>query len=33
MGAVVDFRYGDDWVKDLKETYGIMSEAAAKMKK
>lgn len=33
MGAVVDFRYGDDWVKDLKETYGIMADAAAKMKK
>ncbi|BHH86163.1 Bug family tripartite tricarboxylate transporter substrate binding protein [Desulforhopalus sp. 52FAK] len=33
MGAVVDFRYGEDWVKDLKVTYGIMGEAAAKMKK
>ena len=33
MGAVVDFRYGDEWIKDLKETYGIMTEAAAKMKK
>ncbi len=33
MGAIVDFRYGDDWVKDLKETYGIMAEAADKMKK
>ncbi len=33
MGAVVDFRHGDDWVADLKETYGIMTEAAAKMKK
>lgn len=33
MGAVVDFRYGDDWVKDLKETYGIMADAAVKMKK
>ncbi|WP_136805796.1 Bug family tripartite tricarboxylate transporter substrate binding protein [Desulfosediminicola flagellatus] len=33
MGAVVDFRYGDDWVKDLKETYDIMADAAVKMKK
>jgi tripartite-type tricarboxylate transporter receptor subunit TctC len=33
MGAVVDFRYGEDWLKDLKETYDIMGEAAAKMKK
>ena len=32
MGALVDLRYGDDWLKDLKETYGIMSDAAAKMK-
>ncbi len=32
MGALVDLRYGDDWLKDLKETYGIMKEAAAKMK-
>lgn len=32
MGALVDLRYGDDWVKDLLETYGVMKEAAAKMK-
>ena len=33
MGALVDFRYGDDWVKDIQATYDIMKEAAAKMKK
>ncbi len=33
MGAVIDFRYGDSWVTDLKETYNIMKEAAAEMKK
>ena len=32
MGALVDLRYGDDWVKDLMETYDIMKDAAAKMK-
>ena len=32
MGAVVDLRHGDDWVKDLLETYEIMKTAAAKMK-
>ena len=32
MGALVDLRYGDDWVKDLMGTYGIMKDAAAKMK-
>ncbi|SDP05182.1 Bug family tripartite tricarboxylate transporter substrate binding protein [Desulforhopalus singaporensis] len=32
MGAVVDFRYGEEWVKDLKVTYDIMNEAAQKMK-
>lgn len=32
MGALVDLRHGDDWIKDLLETYGIMKEAAAKMK-
>ncbi len=33
MGAVVDFRHGEDWVKDLKETYIIMGETAAQMKR
>lgn len=32
MGAVVDFRYGPDWVADMKVTYEIMKGAAAKMK-
>ena len=32
MGALVDLRYGDDWVEDLMETYDIMKDAAAKMK-
>lgn len=32
MGALVDLRYGDDWVKELLETYGIMKDAATKMK-
>ncbi len=32
MGALVDLRHGEDWVKDLLATYGIMKEAAAKMK-
>jgi len=33
IGAVVDFRQGDQWVADMKVTYGIMKEAAAKVKK
>ncbi|TVT45132.1 MAG: tripartite tricarboxylate transporter substrate binding protein [Denitromonas halophila] len=32
MGANVDFRHGDAWVKDMLETYDIMKDAAAKMK-
>lgn len=32
MGALVDLRHGEDWINDLLETYGIMKEAAAKMK-
>ncbi|MCG8617606.1 MAG: tripartite tricarboxylate transporter substrate binding protein [Desulfobacterales bacterium] len=32
MGALVDLRYGDDWIKDLLETYDIMKDAAVKMK-
>lgn len=33
IGAVVDFRYGPEWVADLKVTYDIMKEAAAKASK
>ncbi len=33
VGAVVDFQYGGEWIKDLRKTYSIMAEAAAKMKK
>lgn len=33
MGAAVDFRYGDKWVSDMKVTYQIMKDAAAKVKK
>lgn len=32
MGANVDFRHGEPWVKDMLETYAIMKSAAAKMK-
>ena len=33
IGADIDFRHGDEWVADMKVTYDIMTEAAAKMKK
>lgn len=33
MGANVDFRYGPEWVKDLKATNEIMKDAAAKAQK
>ncbi|WP_028467907.1 Bug family tripartite tricarboxylate transporter substrate binding protein [Neptunomonas japonica] len=33
IGAIVDYRHGSEWVSDMKETYGIMKEAAAKVKK
>ncbi|MBN3562289.1 Bug family tripartite tricarboxylate transporter substrate binding protein [Aliamphritea spongicola] len=33
IGAVVDFRYGPEWVADMKVTYDIMKDAAAKVKK
>lgn len=33
MNAIVDFRYGDDWINDMKTTYKIMGETAAEMKK
>jgi hypothetical protein len=32
MGAIVDFRYGEDWIKDMKVTYDIMKYAAEYMK-
>ena len=32
LGANVDFRHGEPWVKDMLETYAIMKSAAAKMK-
>ncbi|MGB1237362.1 MAG: Bug family tripartite tricarboxylate transporter substrate binding protein [Pseudomonadales bacterium] len=32
MGAIVDFRHGDKWVADMRETYAIMKDAAAKAK-
>lgn len=33
IGAVVDFRHGDQWIADMKETYDIMKDAANKIKK
>ncbi len=33
IGAKVDFRHGDEWVADMRATYGIMAEAAAEMRK
>ena len=32
IGAIVDFRYGDDWISDMKLTYKIMQDTAEKMK-
>lgn len=32
IGAVVDYRTGDDWVASMKVTYDIMKDAAAKAK-
>ena len=31
MGATVDYRHGQDWIDDMRQTYGIMTDAAAKM--
>lgn len=31
VGAHVDFRYGDEWVTAMRQTYGIMAEAATDM--
>jgi len=33
MGAIVNFRHGEKWVSDMKETYQIMKSAANKVKK
>lgn len=33
IGAVVDFRHGQQWISDMKTTYSIMKDAAAKAKK
>lgn len=33
LGAVIDFRHGDEWIADMKTTSDIMKDAAAKMKK
>ncbi|WP_421868372.1 Bug family tripartite tricarboxylate transporter substrate binding protein [Motiliproteus sp.] len=33
IGAVVDYRHGPEWVNDMKVTYNIMKDAAAKAKK
>ncbi|MDO6564345.1 tripartite tricarboxylate transporter substrate binding protein [Amphritea sp. 1_MG-2023] len=32
IGAVLDFRHGPEWIADMKTTYSIMTEAAAKTK-
>ena len=33
MGAIVNYRHGDKWISDMKETYQVMKDAAAKVKK
>lgn len=33
MGANVDFRSGEAWIRETRETYELMKEAAAKMKR
>jgi tripartite-type tricarboxylate transporter receptor subunit TctC len=33
MGAIVNFRHGEKWISDMQETYQIMKEASAKVKK
>lgn len=33
IGALVDFRHGPDWIKDLKVTYGIYKDEAARVSK
>lgn len=30
MGALVDFRHGDEWINDMKVTYGVMEDSANK---
>lgn len=32
IGAIVDFRYGDDWIADMNVTYQLMHDTAEKMK-
>ncbi|MDX2423880.1 MAG: tripartite tricarboxylate transporter substrate binding protein [Amphritea sp.] len=32
IGAVLDFRHGPEWIADMKTTYSIMTDAAAKAK-
>jgi len=31
IGALIDFRHGDSWIKDLKATYNIYKEEAARV--
>lgn len=31
IGAIVDFRYGDDWINELQSAYDVMGETAQKM--
>lgn len=33
INAVIDYRHGDEWVKDMKATYSLLKDAAAKEKK
>ncbi|MDO6565388.1 tripartite tricarboxylate transporter substrate binding protein [Amphritea sp. 1_MG-2023] len=33
IGAIVDFRHGEDWITDLKLTYSMMKDTAEKAKK
>jgi tripartite-type tricarboxylate transporter receptor subunit TctC len=33
MGAIVNYRHGEKWISDMKETYQVMKDAAAKVKK
>ncbi|MEL0614804.1 tripartite tricarboxylate transporter substrate binding protein [Marinomonas arenicola] len=33
IGATMDFRYGPEWIADMKENYGMMKTAAADAKK
>ncbi len=33
MGVTIDYRFGEDWIADMKTTYGVMQVAASKIKK